>query len=181
MKGVECWVAQSCWLCDRTDYSLPGSSVHEILQARILEWTAISSSRGSSQPRGWICVSCVSCIDRQILYHWTAWQSQRVWSESLVTHLHCMWKVAVILEILCYISWPSQVVLIVKNLPANTGDTRDAGLILRFGRSPGGGHDYPLKNSMDREAWKGMVRRVAKSQIWQKQLSSQAFYSLTLT
>ena len=55
--------------------------------------------------------------------------------------------------------------LTVKNLPANTGDTRDAGLILGFGRSPGGGHDYPLENSMDREAWKGMVRRVAKSQI----------------
>ena len=45
-------VAQLCpTLCDPMDYSLPGSSVHGILQARILEWVAISSSRGSSQPR----------------------------------------------------------------------------------------------------------------------------------
>ena len=38
-------------LCDSMNYSLPGSSVHGILQARILEWVAISFSRGSSQPR----------------------------------------------------------------------------------------------------------------------------------
>ena len=45
-------VAQSCLtLCDPTDYSPPGSSVHGILQARILEWVAIPSSRGSSRAR----------------------------------------------------------------------------------------------------------------------------------
>ena len=38
-------------LCDPVDYSPPGSSVHEILQARMLEWVAIPFSRGSSQPR----------------------------------------------------------------------------------------------------------------------------------
>ena len=38
-------------LCDPMDFSLPGSSVHGIFQARILEWVAISFSRGSSQPR----------------------------------------------------------------------------------------------------------------------------------
>ena len=43
--------------CDPMDCSKPGSSVHGILQARILEWVAISYSRGSSQPRGWTCVS----------------------------------------------------------------------------------------------------------------------------
>ena len=43
----------SCFrlLCDRIDRSPPGSSVHGILQARILEWVAMSSSRGSSPPR----------------------------------------------------------------------------------------------------------------------------------
>ena len=40
-------------LCDPMDYNLPGSSVHGIFQARILEWVAISSSRGSSWPRDW--------------------------------------------------------------------------------------------------------------------------------
>ena len=45
-------VAQSCLtLCDPMDCSLPGSSVHGILQARTLEWVAISFSRGSSRPR----------------------------------------------------------------------------------------------------------------------------------
>ena len=49
---------QSCsLLCDAMDYSPPGSSVHRILQARILEWVAMLSSRGSSQPRDRICVS----------------------------------------------------------------------------------------------------------------------------
>ena len=48
----EVLVIQSCLtLCDPMDYSLPGSSVHGILQARILEWVAISFSKGSSWPR----------------------------------------------------------------------------------------------------------------------------------
>ena len=62
-------VAQSCpTLCDPMDYSLPVSSVHGILQARILEWVAILLSRGSSQARDQTCVSSVSCIDRWVLY-----------------------------------------------------------------------------------------------------------------
>ena len=44
------------------DCSAPGSSVHGILQARILVWVAISSSRGSSRSRDWTHISCVSCI-----------------------------------------------------------------------------------------------------------------------
>ena len=41
------------------DCSLPGSSLHGILQARVLEWVAISFSRGSSWPRDWTLVSCI--------------------------------------------------------------------------------------------------------------------------
>ena len=49
---------QSCLtLCDPMDYSLPASSVYWILQARILEWAAMPSSRGSSQPRDRTCFS----------------------------------------------------------------------------------------------------------------------------
>ena len=58
-------------LCDPMDCSPPGSSVHEIFQARILEWVAISSSRGSSWPRN---ETHVSCIGRHI-YHWTIWKA----------------------------------------------------------------------------------------------------------
>ena len=54
-------VAQSCLtLCDPIDYSLPGSSVHEILQARILEWIAIPFSRGSPRPRDQTWVSGIA-------------------------------------------------------------------------------------------------------------------------
>ena len=61
---------QSCLtLCDPVDCCPPGFSAHGILQARILEWIAVSSSRGSSWPRDWTRVSYVSCIDRQFLSH----------------------------------------------------------------------------------------------------------------
>ena len=55
--------------------SLPGSSVHGISQARILEWVAIFFSRRSSWPRDGTCISYISCIGRQILYHCTTWEA----------------------------------------------------------------------------------------------------------
>ena len=52
LSEVKVLVAQSCLtFCDPMDYSLPGSPVQGILQARILEWVAFLFSRGSSQPR----------------------------------------------------------------------------------------------------------------------------------
>ena len=54
-------VAKLCMnSCDPMDCSPPGSSIHRILQARILEWVAISFSRGSSQPRDRTHVSCIA-------------------------------------------------------------------------------------------------------------------------
>ena len=53
-----CQVVAHSW--EPMDSSLPGSSVHGLLQARILEWTAIPFSRESSWPRDWIQVSCVA-------------------------------------------------------------------------------------------------------------------------
>ena len=63
------WFQLCPTLCDPMDYSSPGSSVHGILQATILEWVAMPSSRGSSQPRDYTCVSQVSCTGRWVLYH----------------------------------------------------------------------------------------------------------------
>ena len=54
-------------LCYPMDSSLPGSSVHGILQAKILEWVAMPSSRASFQLRDRTHVSYVSCIGRQVL------------------------------------------------------------------------------------------------------------------
>ena len=60
-EKVKVLVAQSClFLCNPMDCSLPGSSVHGILQVRILEWVAIPFSRGSSQPRDWTWISYIA-------------------------------------------------------------------------------------------------------------------------
>ena len=62
VEPPECMSAQSCLTpCDPMDCSPPGSSVYGVFQARILEWVAISSSRGSLWPRDQSHVSCVSC------------------------------------------------------------------------------------------------------------------------
>ena len=59
-SSIESEVAQSCLtLCDPMDCSLPGFSLHGLLQARVLEWVAISFSRGSSQRRDRTLVSCI--------------------------------------------------------------------------------------------------------------------------
>ena len=64
-------VAQSrLTLCDSMDCNPPGFSFYEIFPARILEWVAITSSRGFSQLRVWTHFSCISCIGRWILNHW---------------------------------------------------------------------------------------------------------------
>ena len=62
-------------LCDPRNSSLPGFSVHGIFQVRLLEWFAISYSSGSYWSRNRTCISCVSCIGRQILYNWTTKES----------------------------------------------------------------------------------------------------------
>ena len=66
-------------LCDPMDGSLPGSTIHGIFQARILEWAAISFSRGSSQPRGWTRVSCIA--DRRF----TIWATREASSVILIS------------------------------------------------------------------------------------------------
>ena len=70
--------AQLCpTLCDPMDCSPPGSSVHGILQTRVLEWSTISYWRRSSLPRDRIHrVSCISCLGRWVLYHCAPWEAQ---------------------------------------------------------------------------------------------------------
>ena len=75
-------------LCDPMDCSPPGSSVHGILQARILEWVAISFSRGSSWLRDQIRVSCIS---RQMLYYWATWEAPGKPDVGLNPHFWAVW------------------------------------------------------------------------------------------
>ena len=60
-------------ICNPMDGSLPDSSVHGILQGRILEGVAMPSSRQSSQPRDWTCVSYISCTDWRFFTTRTTW------------------------------------------------------------------------------------------------------------
>ena len=62
--------------CDPMDYRLPGFSFQGIFQARILEWAAISSSRGSSPPSDWTCIYCVSCIIGEFSTHWASVEAE---------------------------------------------------------------------------------------------------------
>ena len=89
--STHCVCPQLCpTLCNSRDCSPPCSSVHEIFQARIVKWIAISYSRVSSQPRDQTRVSCVSCIGRQILYHWATWEAQ-VCTEHLLNEWMMGW------------------------------------------------------------------------------------------
>ena len=118
------------------DYSPPGSSVHGILQARILEWVSCSLFQGifptqRSNPGLPHC--------RQILYQLSDQGSPQT---GLMDDV---------------IGRASQVMLVVENPPANAGDIRDMGSVPGWGRSPGGGHGNPiqhscLENPMDRGA-----------------------------
>ena len=93
-----CMHAKSLQLCPTfcrpVDYSPLGSSVHGILQAKLLERVAVLSSRESSQPRHWTSVSSISCFGRQVLYHkhhlgspFLECQEQLKYNEYLVFHL----------------------------------------------------------------------------------------------
>ena len=148
-----CLVAQSCLtLCNPMDCSLPGSSVHGIFQARILEWVAISFSRGSSRPRDRACISFISCIGRQVLYHCTG---------EVIYMCVCVCVCVCVCMNVCRLPWW----LSGKESARNAGDP---GSIPRSGRSPGGEYGNPLQHSclespMDRGAWWAAVHRVAES------------------
>ena len=159
-------VAQLCpTLCDPLDCTVLG-----ILQDRILEWLAVPLSRGSSQPRD---QTQVSHIADGFFTSWATREVQEYWSGSLsllqwisLTQFFLMNYKFYVLFLLFY--WASQVVLVVKNLPANAADISETGSIPGSRRSPGRGHGDPLQyfcfeNFMDREAWEAIVHRVTKS------------------
>ena len=79
----------------------------------------------------------------------------------------------------------SQVALVAKNLPANVGDSRDAGSIPGLGRSPGGGNGNPLQysclgNPTDRGAWQATVQGSQKSQTQLERLSTRTHIAIYL-
>ena len=90
-----CVVAQSCpALSNPMDCSPPSSSVHGILQTRILEWVAIPSSRGSSRPRDWTHVSCVSCTAGGFFTCWAIREA----ALCLLVHIYCGLIIVVVVD-----------------------------------------------------------------------------------
>ena len=93
--------------------------------------------------------------------------------------------------VISLVHWTSQVLLVIKNPPANAGDVRDTGSIPGLGKFPGGGQGNPLQyscleNPVDRGAWRARARRVTKSWISLKWLGTywspgQGFSSTSIT
>ena len=99
-------VAQSCLtLCDPVDCSPPGSSIHGILQARILEWVAISFSRGSSPPRDRTQVSRISCRHFNL---WATREAPRSRGKEQWPHRRLSQNYLLILEGLLWRHWVSR-------------------------------------------------------------------------
>ena len=87
-----CWRGGGCRThCDPMDWSCIGFSVHGISQARILEWIAISSARGSSRPRDRVRVSCVFCMAGRFFTHWSMGDSQRMIEQQFRRNLVPGW------------------------------------------------------------------------------------------
>ena len=82
MRHVNEWAQLCLTLCDPVDCSPSGSSVHGILQERILEWVAIFPPGESSWPRVWTQISCISCIGRRNLYCYAICEA-RSWDIAL--------------------------------------------------------------------------------------------------
>ena len=134
------------------DCSPPGSSVHGILQARILEWVAISYSRGSSQPREWICVSCLAggffpteppgkC-------------SNSSYSKNCIANSVCVLRQVISSVLSCsYIGLKQLCHFLLEGFLSGSDGKEsacsegDLGLVLGLGRSPREGNGYPLQYS----------------------------------
>ena len=125
----------------------------------------------SQPPASWN-LPCISAVD--VKYIWLFEKLGCSWSPDIHNRLVRFSASLMYSELLLR---ASQVALVVKNLPANAGDARDAGSVPGLGRSPGGGHGNPLQfsclgNPMDKGAWQATARRVAKSRTELKWLST---------
>ena len=150
LQESESEVAQSCLtLCDPMDCSLPGSSVHGIFQARLLEWVAIAFSRRSFWPRNWTRVSDI------VSRHFTVWATREVilLEVDCQSLLHLFGLVGFYLAPLSALGFPGG-----SEGKASAHNAGDPGSIPGLGRSLGEGNGNPLQyscleNSMDGGTW----------------------------
>ena len=179
------------------DFRLPRwqSDKESTCQCRFNHWVGRSPGGGNGNPLQYSCLKYST--DRRA---WRATvhgvtRSWTRWSDWVCTHIRAftftLWATFNVQSKINTISKGAansnntktkqlqriRVALVVKNLPANTGDIRDAGSIPRSGRSPGGGHGNPLQyycleTPMDRGAWQATVHRITQSWTWLKWLST---------
>ena len=170
-------------LCNPMDCSLPGFSIHGILQARILEWVAISFSGGSFWPRDQTRVSLIvgrhfiTWATREVLT-WYLWL--KMFPGTLVAGKKSAFNEGDPDSILGLGSSPREEIgyplqcswaSLVADGTQSTCNVRDLCLIPRLGRSPGEGNDNPLQyscleNPMDWGAWWATVHGMAKYWTW---------------
>ena len=116
---------QSCPnLCDPVDCALPSSSVHGILQAKILEWVAVPFSRWSSPSKGWTWVSCIFCITGRFFIAESPGKSQLI--SYFTVNRNYFWASLVVQWLRIHLAKKK------KNSPCSA---RDAGSIPGPGRS----------------------------------------------
>ena len=134
-------VTQSCLtLCDPMDCSLPGSSVYGILQARVLEWVAISFSSGSSQSRNWTQISCIAGR------FFTIWATREAWFDRNASFNPIKFN---------YV----RPIHSVRGFPGRSAGRESACSVENLGsipgleRSPGEGNGYPPQYSGLRIPW----------------------------
>ena len=139
-------------LCDTLHYSPPGSSVHEIFQARIKKWVAFSSFRGSSRPIDWTPLASVSCIAGRFF----------------TTKVSGKPYIVIYRVVYLYMGFPGGTM--VKNPPANAGNRRDVASISGSGRSLGVGNGNPLQYSCWKIPWTeelgGLQSKWLQSRTW---------------
>ena len=162
-------VAQSCpTLCDPVDCSLPGSSVHGIFQARVLEWAAIAFSGNCPRHGQWETFWHASyhCFDYFIPFLTSHGISGASCTYPAFHHVFSFLLPLSMLEV--FLSFMKLLSWLENNwlggfpggseVKASASTARDLGSIPESGRSPGEGNGNPLQyscleNPMDREAW----------------------------
>ena len=171
MWKVEVLVAQLCLtLYNSVNCNPPGSSVHGISQAKILEWVAMPSSRGPFRPRD---QTQVSCIAGRVFTIWDNKEALGTWIYIKLLSSAVIFTLSIVLAgtlattfFSCHLAFCGSAG---KESTCNVGDL---GSIPGLGRSPGEGKGYPLQYSGLENSMDCTVHGVAKSQT---QLSDSHF------
>ena len=146
-------------LCNPMDCSPPGSSVHGILQARILEWVASSFSRGASWPRDRNCVSYVSCSYFSVLI-WTSLEAQTAKNLPAIQETQ-VWS----------LGWED---------PLEKGMAIQSTILawrIPWTEEPGESHGQgSLENPMGRGAWRATVHGVTESDMTERLTHTHTYW-----